>query len=85
MRPDPELVEHHRQRIAKQPKGTRGGYTLGYLAASIRKAAEDHDRQCAACSTCTNLHEMLAVVLAYELNEAPPDILRRIHGVGDEE
>ncbi|PZG03878.1 hypothetical protein C1I95_33595 [Micromonospora craterilacus] len=79
MRPDPELVEHYRQVLDDQPEAIRGGYVLGHLAASVREAADDHQRGCNGCTTCNHLRQMLALILAYELNEAPPDALRRIH------
>ncbi|OKI47220.1 hypothetical protein [Micromonospora sp. CB01531] len=85
MQPDPELVEQYRQRIAEQPKVARSAYAMGYLAATIRELAQAHERNCASCSTCVHLREMLAFIFAFELNEAPPDFLRKIHGIGDDD
>ncbi len=79
IRPGPEVVEHYRQLLDDRPEDIRGGFVLGYLAASVREAADDHEQRCDECTTCDYLRQMLALILAYELNEAPPDALRRIH------
>ncbi|MFI6266144.1 hypothetical protein [Micromonospora sp. NPDC051006] len=85
MKPDPELVEHYRQDLAAKPSYMVDSYAMGFTIATVRSMAADHDRYCAGCATCRQLRHLLAFILAYELNEAPPDVLRRIHGIDREE
>lgn len=85
MQPDPELVEHYRQQLtAKQQDYSVDAYAMGFTVALVREMAKEHDRQCAGCSTCHHLRHLLSFIFAYELNEAPPNLLRRIHGMDPE-
>jgi hypothetical protein len=84
MQPDPELVEHYRQQLATKGQSYEvDAYAMGFLVATIRRTVADHDSHCAGCSTCQHLRHLLAFIFAYELNEAPPNLLRRIHGMDD--
>jgi hypothetical protein len=85
MRPDPEIVEHYRQLLAARPKATLDVYVFAATVMAIRGIAENHEASCAGCETCDRLRRLLALVLAYELNEAPPDVLRQIHGIEKED
>lgn len=76
--PDPELVEHFRERLnelglAGQPQAY--AFTLGWMQSWVAQTARDHAAECTlgVCGTCKEFSEALSMIAAFNIEF--PEIL----------
>ena len=81
IQPDPERVEHWRSRLTERTEAgsSCGSYAHGWMSSMVRRVAQIHGAECAGCRTCSELSEVLAFALAFQLTELPSDALLQIH------